>query len=91
MKWLLVTFFALTNGLTDKLCIRCKYFVSNREVGLEFGKCSALPKRTYVDTNYLVTGKITYKEDYWYCSDARNTEHLCGTSGKHFEKQDTLQ
>jgi len=43
-----------------------------------------------IDTNYLVTGKNTWKED-WYCSDARNTEHLCGTSGKHFEKKDTLQ
>ena len=91
MKWLFATFFVLTHALTDKLCIRCKHFVSNREVGLEYGKCSALPKRTYIDTNYLVTGKTTYKEDYWYCSTARNTEHLCGTSGKHFEKQDTLQ
>jgi len=91
MKWLLVTFFALTHALTDKLCIRCKYFVSNREVGLEFGKCSALPKRTYIDTNHLVTGKITYKEDYWYCSTARQHEDLCGNSGNNFEKQDTLQ
>lgn len=89
MKWLMILF-ALTHGITPKLCIRCKYFIADRANGLEFSKCSALPKRTYIDTNYLVTGKTTYKEDYWYCSTARNIEHLCGIDGKLFEELDTL-
>lgn len=90
MKWLLLTLFALTHALTPKLCIRCKYFIANRKVGIEFGKCNAFPKVTFIDTNYLVTGKTIYKEDYWYCSTARQHDNLCGTNGTRFEKMDRL-
>ena len=87
---LLLTLFALTHALTPKLCIRCKYFIVNRKVGIEFGKCNAFPKVTFIDTNYLVTGKTIYKEDYWYCSTARQHDNLCGTNGTRFEKMDRL-
>ena len=91
MKWLFATFFVLTHALTPKLCIHCKHFVVNREVGIEFGKCNAFPKRTYIDTNYLVTGKTIYKEDYWYCSTARQHENLCGTDGKQYAIVDNFE
>jgi len=92
-KWYEVVtrnFFALTHALTPKLCIHCKHFMANREVGIEFGKCRILPKKP-IDTNLFVTGKTIYKEYYWYCSTARQYENLCGEKGKQFEKIDTLQ
>jgi hypothetical protein len=47
--------------------------------------------RTYIDTNFLVTGKTIYKEDYWYCSSARQYEELCGEKGKHYEIVDNFE
>jgi len=81
--------FVVSNALTPKLCIRCKHFITN-DIGHEFSRCTALPKRTYIDMNHLVTGKTTCKDDYWYCSTARSSENLCGTSGKLFQLLDTL-
>ena len=80
--------FALTHALTPKLCIHCKHFIVNHEVGIEFGKCRMLPR---TDTNFLVTGKTIYKEDYWYCSKARQYEELCGEKGKHYEIVDNFE
>jgi len=49
-----------------------------------------LPK-TYIDTNYLVTGKTTIKEDYWHCSTARQYEDLCGNKGKYYVSVDNFE
>lgn len=87
MKWLLVTFFALTYGLTPKLCIHCKHFMSSVH-GNEFGKCRIFPKNDNGD-HYFVTGKNDVEKDFSYCSTARRYESLCGNNGKYFEKVDT--
>jgi hypothetical protein len=88
MKWLLATFIVVSNALTTRFCVHCKHFIPNG-VSPEFGKCRAFPIRDTVD-DYFVTGKSTVKEEYRYCSTARNYENLCGNSGKRFVKLDTL-
>lgn len=82
MKWIFMILFALTHGLTPKLCIHCKHFKPNNLSGPEFGRCGALPTLPN-----FVTGKIDLK-DYSYCSTARSNDTLCGNSGKLFEKSD---
>jgi hypothetical protein len=79
--------FVFTYGLTPKLCIHCKHFMTS-VTNPEFGKCRTFPRNDIGD-HYLVTGKNEVKKDYSYCSTARRYESLCGNKGKYFEKLDT--
>jgi hypothetical protein len=42
MKWILFSFFVMTNAIAPKLCIDCKHFIKNG-VYDEFGKCAFYP------------------------------------------------
>jgi hypothetical protein len=37
--------------------------------------------------NYFVTGKKENKTEYYYCSTARNFDHLCGEEGKFYKQK----
>jgi len=65
------------------LCINCKHFKKHFLNKNEFGKCSFFLREKEND-EYFVTGKLQNKTDYYYCSVARNYEHLCGEEGKFF-------
>jgi len=70
-----------------KLCVNCKFFIKNREVGLENCKCSFFPIEES-NVNFLVTG-YKYVDDYYYCLIARQYEGMCGKEGINYEEKPT--
>jgi hypothetical protein len=71
--------------IKPKLCINCKYFIPNNDIGTsEFAKCSFF-KTKKGKLNYLING--INKEDYYYCSIARDTNDMCGEEGKYYKKK----
>ena len=58
-----------------KRCIHCRYFIPDDRSG-KYGKCSLFPKE-----------EEGTKEDYYYCSTARNEKHMCGKEGKLYKKK----
>ena len=77
----------LTSSLPIKprFCINCKHFIPDKynPLNSSLGKCGAFP---IDNTNYLIDGsEKTLKHVYYYCSTARNFNHLCGKNGiKYF-------
>lgn len=70
--------------MKPKICINCKYFITDNDSGI-YGKCSLFPKKE--DTNkYLVNG-INHEIQYYYCSLARQFNHMCGEEGKMYKKK----
>jgi hypothetical protein len=65
-----------------KLCINCKYFISDNDTG-KLGKCSLFEKKEG-DIFFLVNG-IKEEENY-YCSVSRSSNHMCGEEGKYYKK-----
>ena len=69
------------NEMTPKLCVNCKFFMSNFISGKEYGKCSLFPsKEPEID---LVTG-IKRCPKYKFCSIARDYDDMCGKEGKKY-------
>jgi hypothetical protein len=66
-----------------KLCINCKYFVTDNRDG-KFGKCSLFPTKGG-QVNYLVNG--INEEEYSYCSRARDNPNMCDLEGKMYKKK----
>ena len=93
MKHLLLIFCSLLQSICStipiepKLCINCKFFVKrNFFTPDELCKCSKF-SYTEVD-NFFINGvKQPEKKQYYYCSTARNYDHMCGNEGKKFEKK----
>ena len=70
-----------------KLCINCKFFVKENVFTLdEFSKCS---KFSYIEDDYFFVNGVKQpeKRKYYYCSTARNFDHMCGIEGKKFEEK----
>jgi hypothetical protein len=67
--------------ITPKLCVNCKFFMSNCLSGNSYGKCSLFPK-TEMEID-LVTG-IKKDAKYQFCSIARDYDHMCGKEGKRY-------
>ena len=73
-----------------KLCINCKYFITDYDNG-KYGKCSFFPyKNLYEENNvnFLVNGDL--KDDdtnYYYCSTSRLDHRMCGKEGKKYKKK----
>jgi len=85
------------NVIKPKLCINCKYFITDN-VDSKFGKCSLFTKEDNENIfNMLVNGINENKIiDYYYCSTSRQTENMCGKEGKmykrkYFKKCDSLR
>jgi hypothetical protein len=68
---------------TPKLCINCKYFITDNKDG-KFGKCSLFPKKNG-KINYLVNG--INEDEYYYCSTSRDTNDMCGEEGKYYKRR----
>jgi len=76
---------SLSQQTPPKLCIDCKYFISNKPNDI-FSKCSFLPTDEG-KINFLVTG--VNQDGYYYCSTARDSNNMCGEDAKHYEKKDS--
>jgi hypothetical protein len=73
--------------MKPKLCINCKYFITDNDTG-KFGKCSLFTKKEN-DIFNLVNGIHTDNIEYHYCSVSRDIEHMCGKKGKLYKKKYT--
>jgi hypothetical protein len=71
--------------INQKICINCKYFISDNSNGI-FGKCSFFPT-SEGKVNLLVTG--VNKDEYYFCSTARDSNDMCGEEGKYYKKEDS--
>jgi len=75
----------ITPQINKKICINCKYFISDNRNGI-YGKCSIFPT-SEGKLNLLVTGTNT--DEYYYCSTVRNSKDMCGEEGKYYKKEDS--
>ena len=64
--------------MTPKLCINCKFYISDSFKGTEYGRCS-LFKRKGMDND-------SGKDSFLYCLTARTYEELCCKEGKKYVK-----
>jgi hypothetical protein len=77
----------IPSRIKPKFCVDCKFF-KNSIIGNRHGTCSQF---SYIEiTNYnLIDGKIDIPaKHYYFCSTARQYEHLCGEEGKLYEKKE---
>ena len=69
----------------EKFCKNCKFFKKDFFTETKFGHCSRFPFQQ--TDNYLVDG---YKDEspinYYYCSTARSSDHMCGKEGKYYSR-----
>ena len=87
LSFLFLTTFSLKE-IKPKLCINCKYFITDNRSGV-YGKCLLFPKDEKRSDSYdLVTGAESNIE-YMYCYKTRGEEHMCGKEGKMYKKKYT--
>jgi len=74
--------------IKPKLCINCKYFITDNDTG-KFGKCSLFPKKE--NNIYTLINGIhdNTNNEYFFCSVARVSENWCGPEGKLYKKKYT--
>jgi len=63
---------------TPRLCLFCKHSIIDKK-----SKCSLFPKLE--ESSPDISIKHNEPIDYFYCSTARNINHMCGKDGKRFE------
>ena len=72
--------------IKPKLCINCKYFVTDSNS--KFGKCTLFPKETEGDKYMLVNGIIEDENiEYNYCVISRGSDYMCGKEGKMYKNK----
>lgn len=71
--------------MKPKLCINCKYFITDNDTG-KFAKCSLFPRKEN-DIYNLVYGINEDNIEYNYCSTSREQEDMCGKEGKMYKKK----
>jgi len=79
-------FFVLILSLKPKLCINCKYFLTDNKLD-KFGTCLLFPR---IDNqNYLLVNGIDDVKlaDYHYCVTARGSISMCGQDGKEYKRR----
>ena len=69
--------------IIPKLCINCKYFITDNRNDL-YGKCSLFTKKEG-RIDFLVNG--IYNDQFHYCSIAREHNDMCGEEGKLYIKK----
>lgn len=70
-------------------CSNCKHFIKPKSNILLFGKCNLFPKTKdiYSTNDKKETVKTKTIEDMYYCSTARQYDHMCGVEGKFYESK----
>jgi hypothetical protein len=62
--------------ITPKLCVNCKFYISDSFKGTEYGRCSLFKKQGMdIDSG---------KDDFLHCLTARSYEDMCGKEGKKY-------
>lgn len=83
---IILPIFSLKN-IKHKLCINCKYFITDNNNNDKFGKCTLFPRKEN-DNFFLVTGITEDKIiEYHYCSVSRESNNMCGKEGNMFKKK----
>uniref|UniRef100_A0A6C0EE05 Uncharacterized protein n=1 Tax=viral metagenome TaxID=1070528 RepID=A0A6C0EE05_9ZZZZ len=78
---------AQSNIIKPKLCVNCKFFMKESFLTPDaYSKCT---KFSFIDhDDFFVNGiKRPETKRYYYCSTARNFDHMCGIEGKKFEEK----
>jgi len=97
--WNLISIFFFTaivfslKPTTSRICKNCRYFIPkvSDSGSTEYSKCMLFNTTTHLsNTKYLVTGiddgpKVHV--EYYYCSTARDFEHMCGKDGKKYKRK----
>lgn len=83
----LLLLFVPIASLQPKLCINCKYFITDNNMG-KLGTCLLFPKERNEGLYDLVTGVDV---EYMYCYSTRAEEDLCGKKGKMFKKKRAIK
>jgi len=67
-------------------CSNCKHFMIGKPDLFCFGKCNLFPKTKdiYSVNDKKETIKTKTIEDRYYCSTARQYDHMCGVEGKFY-------
>jgi hypothetical protein len=68
-------------NISPKLCINCKYYTNDNNNSVH-GKCSYFPKEDN-RIEFLVNG--IYNNEYYFCSNARRDQNMCGIEGKYYK------
>ena len=78
------------NVIKPKLCLNCKYFITDTDNDTsKFGKCSLFIEKEKNNFYMLVNGISENKIiEYHYCAIARNREDMCGKEGKMHKRKD---
>jgi hypothetical protein len=72
--------------IKPKICINCKYFITDNGTG-KFGRCSLFPKKEN-NVYTLVNGICEDKNnEYHFCSVSRQTNNMCGPEGNMYKKK----
>ena len=71
--------------IKPKLCINCKYFLTDFASN-KFGKCLLFQKEGN-KVYKLVNGNHVDNDQYYYCVTARENENMCGKEGKMYKKR----
>ena len=76
------------NVIKPKLCINCKYFITDNDNG-KFGKCSLFTKEENVNNYYMLVNGISENKiiEYHYCRTSRQIETMCGKEGKMYKRK----
>jgi len=89
MNYIIIIIFSIilpvisVKKIIPKLCINCKYFITDNRTGL-YGKCSLFTqKQGKID--FLVNG--IDNDQFHYCSTARALNDMCGEEGKMYKKK----
>ena len=73
------------NGIKPKLCINCKYFITDNNTG-KYGRCMLFQIEGEKCYN-LVNGNVNENQNQYHsCVVARQMESKCGSQGKMYKK-----
>jgi hypothetical protein len=72
--------------LKPNFCVDCRFYRKDFFSSSEFGKCALFPKKEE-DSSFFVNGNTNDKIEYYFCSTARTSDHMCGKEGKYYEKK----
>ena len=78
---------AQSNIAKPKLCVNCKFFMKESFLTPDtYSKCT---KFSFIEhDDFFVNGiKRPETKQYYYCSTARNFDHMCGIEGKKYEEK----
>lgn len=78
----------LRKMLNPRYCVNCKFVILDAD-NPEYSTCSLFPRNSR-NNRFLVTGQVdTKKDDYSYCSTARNSDHgMCGKLGIFYQRKE---